>query len=211
MPLDQTGSNTASNDSAADWMRQYRVQKRRCDEENGVLRNIVKRAKADGMNTTAMIAAVKATKLEPEVVSADLRDQIRYMGIIHLPMTQASLFEGIDFEVNSSTEHKDDLWTAEDAGYRAGRHGQRIEDCPYQTGTELHVHWVQEWHKGQAAIARELGPDVKVASANKKRKPRQGKLQGVSEPAYVPTAARKGKGRPRGSGRSNGGARPIAA
>jgi ribosome modulation factor len=190
MPLDQAGSNTASNDSAVDWTRQYRKQKRLCEEANGVLRNIVKRAKSDGVNTTAMINAVKASKLDPEVVAQDLRDQIRYMGLIHIPLTQASLFEGFDTTISQQTQREDDLWDAEDAGYKAGRHGVRIEECPYTPGTELHVHWLEWWNKGQAAIARELGPDVKVAGASKTRRKRatQRALTLVSD-TYVPSAA----------------------
>jgi ribosome modulation factor len=201
MSLDQSGSNTATNDSAADWMRQYRVQKRLCEEANGVLRSLIKRAKSDGINTKAMIEAVKASKLDPEVVAADLRDQIRYMGIIHVPMTQASLFDDYNVEVSTQTAHADDLWDADDNGYRAGRHGARIEDCPYDPGTELHVHWLQAWHKGQAAIARELGPDVKPASASKTRKrSAQPRLAVSNEAAYVPASAKRSTRRRKAEG-----------
>lgn len=167
--LDNAGSNTASNDAAADWMRQLRQQKRKCDEENGVLRNIVKRAKADGQNTKSMLNAIKATKLDPDVVAADLRDQIRYMAIIHIPLTQAELFDGWDGTVTEKTAREDDLWDADDKGYHAGRHGVPISDAPYEAGTERHVHWMVAWKKGQAAIARELGPDVTQASTERAR------------------------------------------
>lgn len=173
MPLDHTGSSAVSNDACSDWIRQYRSQKRRCDEEQGVLRNIIKRAKSDGINARAMIAAVNATKQDPEVIAADLRDQIRYMGLIHLPVSQGQLFEGWDDAVTAKTQHEDDLWDAEDAGYRAGRHGVPSEESPYAVGTELHVHWLSEWHKGQASIARELGENVKRASSARERPARE--------------------------------------
>jgi ribosome modulation factor len=181
MPLDQTQSS-ASNDSAAEWMRLYRTQRRKCDEEQGVLRNIVKRAKTDGMNTKAMIAAIAATKLDPEVVAADLRDEIRYMTIVRIPIHQAELFDGWDETVTQKTTQQDDLWDAEDAGYRAGRHGAAVEECKYLPGTELHVHWLEHWHKGQAAIARELGQDVKQADAAKARPKREQPNLGILNP-----------------------------
>jgi ribosome modulation factor len=167
------GSNTISNDAAVDWMRQVRQQKRKCDEENGVLRNILKRAKADGQNTKSMLNAIKASKLDPAEVAADLREQLRLMALIHMPMTQAELFDW-DAAVTEKTQRADDMWDADDKGYRAGRHGAAIEECPYDPGTELHVTWLASWHKGQAAIARELGPDEKQASTARAR-PKRGR------------------------------------
>lgn len=207
MPLDSAaGSNTASNDLCADYMRQYRQQKRKCDEENGVLRNIIKRAKGDGMNTRALIDAVKATKLDPDVVAADLRDTIRYMGIIHLPMTQAALFENYDTAVNQKTQREDDLWDADDKGYRAGHEGNKIDDCEYDPGTEMHVHWIEAWHKGQAAKARELGPDVKVASTSKRRPSRKAAQPALAIAAESVPAVTKAPRRSRNKAASNGSA-----
>src|ERR1700733_3106616 len=215
MPLDQAGSNTAGNDSAVNWMRQYRTQKRLCDEANGVLRNILKRAKSDGMDTKAMINAVKATKLNPDEVVAGLRNEITYLGLLHVKMTQSDIFENFDLTVTEKTEREDDLWDAEDAGYKAGRHGVKVEACPYTAGTEHHVHWREFGHKGQHAIAAELGPDVKMANPARGRgrprknaapepepaDPNQQDLGLASDdPPYVPSAPaikatrRRGKG-----------------
>lgn len=186
------GSNTASNDAAVDWMRQIRQQKRKCEEENGVLRNILKRAKADGQNTKSMLDAIKASKLDPAEVAANLRDQIRYMALIHVPMTQAELFNW-DTAVTEKTQRADDMWDADDKGYRAGRHGAAIEECSYEPGTELHVAWLAAWHKGQAAIARELGPNEKQASTARARpkRARQAPLpMGENKPPRTPRAKR---------------------
>jgi hypothetical protein len=170
----RSGSNSAaSNDTAADYMRQYRTQKRLCEEANGTLRSLIKKAKSDGVNTRSMIEAVKATKLDPDVVTTDLRDQLRYMSIIHVPMTQAALFDWSD-DVSEHTTRQDDEWDAQDKGYKAGRSGMRIDDVPYEPGTELHVMWREYWHKGQAAIAHELGPDVVPIGASRKRPKRGG-------------------------------------
>jgi ribosome modulation factor len=199
--LNDAGSNTASNDAAAEWARQIRQQKRKCEEENGVLRNIIKRAKTDGQNTKSLLAAIKTTKLDPAVVAADLRDQLRYMAIIRVPMTQAELFGSWDSTVTEKTAREDDLWDADDKGYHAGRHGVPIEDGPYPAGTERHVHWLKAWHKGQAAIAREMGPDVTQASTTRERparKAQQPKLElsddtvKVAKTPRVPRAKRNG-------------------
>jgi ribosome modulation factor/uncharacterized protein (UPF0335 family) len=209
MPLDQPGSNTANNDSAADWIRQIRQQTRICDEETGVLRNLFKRAKSDGMNTAAMRAAIRASKLDSDEVESGLRDQLRYMAIIHVGVNKEALFDWSD-TVTSKTEHEDKLWEADDAGYRAGRHGVKTDDCPpsFPPGSELHVHWLASWHKGQAAIARELGDNVKLADPAKTRPVRAAqtdflapdkppvKIKKPRQPrAYVPGQVRRGQKR----------------
>lgn len=198
--LDQSGANTPSNDDLAEWMRQVRTQKRKCDEENGVLRNIYKRAKAEGANVKAMRAAIAATKLDPDEVKQNHRDQIRYEGILHIELHQSDIFTDFDLSVTEKTAHQDDMWDAEDKGYRAGRHGVKVEDCPYLAGTELHVRWLSEWNKGQAAIARELGPNVKMADPSRKRAAgRPGRQSSMAvdskktPPPYVPGAVRRGR------------------
>ena len=194
MPLDISGSNTAANDIAAEWMRKYRQQKRLCEEANGVLRNVVKRAKADGVNTKAMIETVKATKLDPEDVARDLKDQMRYMQIVRIPITAEDLLAGWDAEVSSRQQREDDLWDADDKGYRAGRAGADISEMPYDD-PEMEQHWRDAWHKGQAAIARELGPDTKQGDASKQRpardQPALGDLGAApADPPYVPGSAK---------------------
>jgi ribosome modulation factor len=194
MPLDTSGSNTAANDTAAEHMRLYRQQKRKCEEENGVLRNLIKRAKADGVNTKAMIETVKLTRLDPEVVAQDLKDQLRYMQIIRIPLTAEDLLAGWDAEVSSRQSREDDLWDADDKGYRAGRNADDIGSVPYDDA-ERAQHWTAAWHKGQAAIARELGPDVKQGDASKARpqrdQPGPGDIaEAPADPPYVPGAAK---------------------
>lgn len=218
MPSDQTGSNsnTASNDSAADWIRQIRHQGRRCDEENGVLRNLFKRAKADGINTAAAREAIKATKLDLDVVESDLRDTLRYMAIIRVPVSKEKLFDWSD-AVTSKTEHEDSLWEADDAGYRAGRHGVRTEDCPpqFKPGSELYVHWLESWHKGQAAIAREMGEHVKPANPSRERPVRAGQVplpfDGAGKPAKAKPARKPRAPRPYVPGQVRRGQRRKAA
>jgi ribosome modulation factor len=206
-----------SNDSALEWMRLYDTQKRKCAEENGVLRNIVKRAKADGMNVKAMSSTHSARKLDPMVVIAEMRDQIRYMTLRSMPMTADDLFAGWDTRVTDKTREIDTLFEADEKGYAAGRAGAKIEDCPYQPGTDLHVEWVKSWKVGQEAIARELGPDVKPASTTRERPARaQARIPGTEstqrapgKPARAKRAARSG-GKGRRAARLNGAPRRTA-
>jgi hypothetical protein len=190
-----------SNDADLEWMRQIQTQQRRCDEENGVLRNIFKRAKADGRNVASMRRAIKATKREPGEVIADLRAEIRYMALRRIPLTQAELFAGFDLHLAEKSEHEDDLWSADDAGYRAGWGGVPIDDDPHAAGSEADVHWRAGWHKGQAARARQLGPDATQATASRTRPQRSAqarlagteRVQKASDKLSNKTAARQTK------------------
>ena len=85
--IGEAGAQTVSNDAVIDLMREYSMQKRRCLEENGVLRNILKRGKKDGINVKALITTCEATKLEPDIVIRDLSDTVRYMALRKIPMT----------------------------------------------------------------------------------------------------------------------------
>jgi ribosome modulation factor len=207
---------TPSNDAALEWMRLYDTQKRKCAEENGVLRNIVKRAKADGMNVKAMSLTHTARKLDPMQVVAEMRDQIRYMTLRSIPMTGDDLFAGWDTRLTDKSREIDTLFEADEKGYAAGRAGAKIDDAPYQPGTDLHVEWVKSWKLGQAAIARELGPDVKPASTTRERPTRsQTRIPGTEstqrapgKPARAKRAA-KGGGKGRRAARLNG--RPRTA
>jgi ribosome modulation factor len=192
-----TLTNLPSPDVLANWMREYRTQRRKCDEENGVLRNIVKRAKADGVNTKSMIAAVAATKQDPDQVSADTRDTIYYMSVLRIPVSEEAVFSGWQASVTERTRAQDDEWDAQDKGYRAGQAGVPIEDCPYPPGTELHQQWSQFWNRGQAALARTLGPNETQAPTTRERPTRK------TAAAKPPRKAKAAKPpRPRGNGRS---------
>lgn len=201
------GSNALSPDEKAEWMREYRKQKRECESANGVLRNILKRAKAAGMNPKEMTAAVQATKIDPEEVAANLRERVEYMAILNINIPE-NLFADLDTQVTEKTRREDDLWDAEDKGYRAGRNGVPIGDNPYdQTNqSELFAAWARDWNKGQASIAHEMGPDSKAASADRKRPARSAPQPNLSvvppagkksrkprAPGYVPGASRKSR------------------
>jgi ribosome modulation factor len=205
--MSETTATNAGRDpnESREWMRKVQTQQRRCDEENGVLRNLYKQAKAAGENVKQMRASITATKLTPEEAVADMRDRVYYMALRNIPVTQTALFGDLDTSVTETTQHADDIWDAQDKGYRAGRMGQKIEECPYQAGSEFFVAWEEHWRKGQASIAHEMAPGEKVADASRARpmRARQGNLPGTeSKPARK--KARKKAARKKAGRRANG-------
>jgi len=162
----------ASNDVVLDYLRQYSIQKRECESAQGVLRNIVKRAKADGINVKALTDAHRALKLDPGEVSAHLREFIRIVNLRNGGAIERDELFDWDTDVAPATRHADDIWDAENAGYIAGRNGVDIRECLYDPGSEQHAAWLREHQKGQAAIAREMGPGVERAPGGRSR-PRQ--------------------------------------
>jgi len=218
-----------SNDVVAEFIRAYRTQKRVVSSENGALRNIVRLGKRDGIDTKAAIRTANALQQDPEEVRVEMRHTIHYMNIASLPVSQIDLFAGWQPDVTDKTKTATDLWDVEEAGYQAGRHGGKIDDNPYPPGSEFFVHWREWWHKGQAAIARELGPDVTPAPSVRSRG-RQLRIPGTehiqrrpnSEDGAIPAdvvsleaVARKRGGRPKGSknkkpGQNHGGTRKGA-
>jgi ribosome modulation factor len=180
-----------SNDAVLALMREYATQKRVCSEANGSLRNILKRGKKDGINVKSLIAACEATKQEPDVVIRDLADTIRYMSLRQIQVSRETLFDGWDTEITQKSRAADDIWTAGERGYRAGRDGQKVEDSPYLPGTEYHAEWLRNWGQGQAAIARELGPDAKIASTSRQRPAGRGQQTRIPGTEPKQTAPRK--------------------
>jgi ribosome modulation factor len=183
MANEQIGSNTASNNIRADFIRQYRLQKRKCDEENGILRSIQKAAKSHGMTTASLKKAVELTKVEPEQAALEIRDTLHYLGLMHVSLPRETLFDW-DAEVSEETERANDLWAIGEAAYQAGRAGASSDDCPYDEGDERYDHWMAEWTKGANSRARELPAGVEQARATRGRRGRKARQQklGLDEP-----------------------------
>lgn len=204
-----TSEHRPDNDASLDWMRQIQLQQRVGNEDNGVLRNIYKRAKNAGEKVDVMRWVIRQLKAKsPEEIVEDLKEAIRLLTIRRVEITPDSLFDGLDLRVSNEGRHQDDIWDAQVKGYQAGRLAVKVDECPYHPpGSELHTAWLDHWHKGQAAIARELGPDAQQADASRQRPSRrkQGTLPGTDaeesgnavalKPARKKTAAAKKAGR----------------
>lgn len=172
-----TSSNSEiiiSDDEAVTWLNESRSLARDAAERQGVQRNHRKRAKSAGINVRAMAAALRALKRsDPDGVISDLRDQIRYMQLLRLPVVSGDLFGNMPIQLTDKTKIGMDIWDAQDGGYKAGRHGAVVDECPYEQGSELAVQWIDWWHKGQASIAKELGPEGQQVTPTRGRRRRQ--------------------------------------
>jgi hypothetical protein len=182
-----------SDETVLGIMREYALQRRKCDEENGVLRSILKRGKSAGINTKQLIAAHQATKLEPDVVLRDLRDYIRYCALRNMPTTQTDLFGDDAPAPASARTDQQDSFAADDEGYSAGMGGQTADDNPKLPGSIEYVAWEQGRVKGAQAKQNILGAEGRAADASKAR-PRRG---GAIDPPDLkpPPKAKPGRGR----------------
>jgi len=163
-------------------MQRIQIQQRRADEENGVLRNLYKQAKAAGENVAQMRRAIAATKQDSTTVITDERDLLFYMRLRNIPVTADAIFT---FEVEAGTE-EDQLWDAQQAGYEAGRAGVPTEDCPHEPGTERYAEWHSGWREGQHALGRGLGPNTRAADSSRRRPERAPTTVNPSAPALLP-------------------------
>lgn len=181
MPLDTLNTPIDLDPrQSRDWMAKIVRQQLRCNEENGVLRNLYKQAKADGENVAEMRKAIRDAKKDATEVISDLRHHIRYLQLRHIPLDPNSLFAGQEIIVPVRDVMDDDETDIITKGYTAGRHAVDIAECPYRQGSPQAVMWLDWWKRGQAAIARELGPDTKQAEAPRQRvRDRQGRIPGT--------------------------------
>jgi hypothetical protein len=165
-PAHESRSNVP-NELILRYQRDYATQKRKVEEETGVLRALLKRAKGDGINTKQIVATYQASKLDPTVVVQDLRDFVRYLGLRSIPVAPQDLFDNLDLQVSQSEAVTHENWQAEQAGYTAGKIGAPLDDNPYPAGSELFGKFRTGWQEGQAALARQMGEKEKVADASR--------------------------------------------
>lgn len=196
--------------ASQNWMRDIQIQQRRGNEENGVLRNMYKKAKSEGESVDDMRAVLRMLKSKTsDEILVSLRNQIRYLMLRSVQVTASDLFEAFEVDLPNSIKHNDDIWEAEDKGYRAGRNNVEIKENPYGAGSENFVHWEEHWHKGQASIAREMGPDALVnTTRTRPRSGGQARIPGTEERQLSPRkAAANGNGRKSPAKKKAGGKR----
>ena len=189
-------SNRPSNDESAKALQDVMALSRVCHEANSALRHRFKELKSDGHDIAAMRSAIKYRKQDNLAAVSNIKATIHYSGLLGVTVTPETLFDGVDFEVSEETQLSQDVWTAEDTGYQAGRGGHKIETNPYNAGTEAFVHWESFWHKGQAALAKTLGPNASVARATRGPRRKQPSLPIPDNVADLSTARKKQAARP---------------
>jgi ribosome modulation factor len=149
--------------------------KRKIDEASSAHRLMVKRAKADGVPTVAILESIADARLEPEVRRQKIIDRIKVESARYPDSgsTITELVARMDTRVSEKMRHTDTLFDAEQRGYMAGKYGQSVDDCPYVAGGELAATWRQFWNEGQAANAAQLGENAKMANQRREREPRK--------------------------------------
>lgn len=155
-----------------------------------------KQAKKAGFNTKALQKAIAARQEDPEVVAQEMSDQIEYLhwSGVKIPGFQPDLFaDGERPTVDGLTEQEraeEERFTAEQKGYATGRAGgHRTDTNPYETGSENHVEFDKGWLRGQAAIAREMGPDAGKPKERKAERPAGGARRKRGNPEDRPNEA----------------------
>lgn len=130
--------------------------RRELESAQGAYRARVKHWKKQGVNTAALIEAMRI-KREDDHDPAVLyyRDLNRYAAWINaVPGTQLGLF--VDDTVpppSDAAQQQQATWDAEDTGYRAAQGGVPIDQCPYPVGSELAQVWSLGWNQGNKVAA----------------------------------------------------------
>ena len=187
-------SNNVSDATLQKHIRAISGLKQTLESAQGDYRAALKSAKRDGVNTGQLIAAMGAKKRELEDVQSDLRQYVRYLGLLNMPVVQLDLFhaggpngstapapQSDDDEDKGSetaepfarddedgedarTEHA--IWQAGEAGQKAGGLGLAMSANPHDAGM-LRDAWEQGWHKGAATLTPRNG--IKRASPRRNR------------------------------------------
>lgn len=137
----------------------------------GERRGFVKAAKKQGINQTMLLRVIEERKLEVEDVARDNRDYLRYTMLLNKPLgTQFDLWAAEPGEIpglEGEEAQTQRVFDAEEAGYHAGRNGHKRDTNPYhQTdASELFTAFNGGWIRGQATIAKAMGPKDKVTKA----------------------------------------------
>ena len=158
--------------------------KRAMDEAGSAHRLMVKRAKADGVPSDAILESIAMSRMDPADRLRKLGDRIRVEAIRYPESTEAltDLFGRMDTTVSEKARMTDTLFDAETRGYTAGKYAVPVEDNPYEAGTEMHAIWRQYWGRGQAANVAALGEGAKPADASRKKPSGKKAAAGPKEP-----------------------------
>lgn len=204
-----TTKPAASNVTPATFLEAYRelVQlKQEADAANGVYRSRLKKAKAAGLNTSAIVEAMRLKKQDPDTATLYYRDLDRYMAWLKQPLgSQGALFaeNAADTHVPGKASDEHVSWEAEDAGYQAGVMGRDKVSNPMPLTSPLFHKWEEGWLRGQRHILAGMAPkkDPNAPKPPKEEKPKKEKKAKAEKPPGLPLGDKPAK-KPK---KSNGG------
>lgn len=161
-------------------LQAYNLAMRERDESSASVLRVGKRMKKVGISKEAFDLFMKLSKMEPDEATILLKTVIRYGQWASRPFaSQQDMFHGLAIEKpkeKAAVEFTE--FEIEDAGYKAGFKGQKIEDNPYsadEADSPAYVLWRRGWTNGQAALAKKAfggedgGGDDKVVNVTGKR------------------------------------------
>ena len=152
----------------------------------------MKRAKAAGCNPAIIAQAIAAKRKDPAEVLSEVRDSVRVFNLVGIEILAPAIFGDWVPAVTEKAALDQDMFTAEERGYEAGKAGQDRNGNPFTAGSPFHQEWDAGWAKGQGAIAERMQPGAKQADASKQRPAR-----GAKEAAAPKAKERTGTARPK--------------
>jgi len=153
----------------ADASRDLREVMQEAASKRGVIGGIKKAAKRSGVPLNALVRVVAEMLEDQETVVAAEREWVRVRAIMAMPIAQGVLFPEDAPDV--APDPTQVVFLAGQAGYIAGSNGHDIDKSnPHQTGTDQWIKFREQWHAGQANLAKGFSI-TKPHAGRKKREP----------------------------------------
>ena len=123
--------------------------------KRGVIGGIKKAAKRSGVPLNALVRVVAEMLEDQETVVAAEREWVRVRAIMAMPVSQGDLFPADALEIGRDPTQV--VFLAGQAGYISGSNGNDIDQSnPHRTGTDEWIKFREQWHAGQASLARKF-------------------------------------------------------
>lgn len=153
----------------ADANRDLREVMEEAASKRGIIGGIKKAAKRSGVPLNALVRVVAEMLEDQETVVAAEREWVRVRAIMAMPVAQGDLFPADAPEI--APDPTQVVFLAGQAGYISGSNGHDIDQSnPHRTGTDEWIKFREQWHAGQACLAR--GFSVTKPHASRKKRER---------------------------------------
>ena len=159
-----TASNGMNPEDFLTAYREIEETKKAKDEASAAHKAAREKFKAAGGDLNAFKIVKHLQGLDDAEAELRMRETIRYASWLGLEVgTQSDLFSGapVDLTINVQSQHRE--WQAEQDGYKAGKAGEPIDNCPHSGGSPLTARWRQGWHDGQTALGMAMKKDGEAA------------------------------------------------
>jgi ribosome modulation factor len=174
----ETGQSNVTDDVILLHSRAIANARTALDSANGVYRAAVKAAKADGIDTAELLAALKVKKGDPDMADLSLRNHIRYRKLLSVPVKWAADGQGEwdmealdpETDVSDEAQREQDDFDAFGDGKKAGLESFSMTTCPHPAGSEDHQTWMLGWQEGQTQLLKGKAPAAEAAPARRGRK-----------------------------------------